>query len=427
MCLTIPAQIIKLGRNQAIIRDSNTAKTVNISLISNLKIGDWILYISDFAVKKISKNDAQEISILLKSPQKIDTQKLDARFRSIIEASRIRNLTKKEVVYLLNIDGPEKKALFSEANIIRKTYLKDFICIHGIIEFSNYCRNDCLYCGLRKENQKLKRYRMSVDEIIETAQEAVNKKGYKLLVLQSGEDSFYTEEILCKIIKEIKKRCRVFIFMSVGERGCRCYQKMKQAGASGVLFRFETSNPVLFKKLHPKGKDFKSRFKHLEFMKKLGYFIATGSLIGLPGQTTEDLADDILTIKEWANMVSIGPFIPTQDTSLTDAFYSEKPKKWKAEMNFKMIAILRLLMPTIRIPVVTALETTVGEEGRRKALWAGANSLMFNLTPAKYRPFYKIYDHKFFQKENLWEKYGLFKNEESYKMLEERMQKELKR
>jgi biotin synthase len=427
MCLTIPAQIIKLGRNQAIIRDSNTAKTVNISLISNLKIGDWILYISDLAVKKISKNDAQEISILLKSPQKIDTQKLDARFRSIIEASRIRNLTKKEVVYLLNIDGPEKKALFSEANIIRKTYLKDFICIHGIIEFSNYCRNDCLYCGLRKENQKLKRYRMSVDEIIETAQEAVNKKGYKLLVLQSGEDSFYTEEILCKIIKEIKKRCRVFIFMSVGERGCRCYQKMKQAGASGVLFRFETSNPVLFKKLHPKGKDFKSRFKHLEFMKKLGYFIATGSLIGLPGQTTEDLADDILTIKEWANMVSIGPFIPTQDTSLTDAFYSEKPKKWKAEMNFKMIAILRLLMPTIRIPVVTALETAVGEEGRRKALWAGANSLMFNLTPAKYRPFYKIYDHKFFQKENLWEKYGLFKNEESYKMLEERMQKELKR
>jgi len=425
MCLTIPAQIIKLERNQAIIRDSNTAKTVNISLISNLKIGDWILYINDLAVKKISKNDAREISILLKSPRKINIPELGVRFRNIVKVSHTRDLTKKEIIYLLNADGLEKEALFSEANIIRKAHLKDFICIHGIIEFSNFCKNDCLYCGLRKENQKLKRYRMSVDEIVETAREAVNKKGYKLLVLQSGEDSFYTEEILCKIIKEIKKRCRVFIFMSVGERGCRCYHKMKQAGASGGLFRFETSNPVLFKKLHPQGKDFKSRFKHLEFMKKLGYFVATGSLIGLPDQTIEDLAEDILTMKKWANMISMGPFIPTENTPLAEAPSDEGTKRWKIEMNLKMIAILRLLMPTIRIPVVTALETVVGEEGRRKALWAGANSLMFNLTPSKYRPLYKIYDHKFFQKENLWEKYGLFKNEESYKMLKERTQKEL--
>ena len=145
MCLTIPAQIIKLERNQAIIRDSNTAKTVNISLISNLKIGDWILYINDLAVKKISKNDAREISILLKSPRKINIPELGVRFRNIVKVSHTRDLTKKEIIYLLNADGLEKEALFSEANIIRKAHLKDFICIHGIIEFSNFCKNDCLY------------------------------------------------------------------------------------------------------------------------------------------------------------------------------------------------------------------------------------------------------------------------------------------
>ena len=415
-----------MERNKAFVRDGDAVKAVNASLVPNLKIGDWILYISDLAIKKISKNDAQEILTLLKAPRKINIQALDIQFRNIIKAARVRNLTKKEIVYLLNTDGPEKEALFSEANISRKTHLKDFICVHGIIEFSNFCVNDCLYCGLRKENQKLKRYRMSVDEIVETAQEAVNKKGYKLLVLQSGEDRFYTDEMLCEIVRKIKAKCRVFVFMSIGERGRETYEKMKKAGVSGALFRFETSNPKLFKKFHQRGKSFKNRFEHLKFIKKLGYFIATGSVIGFPGQTIEDLADDILMTKKWANTVSMGPFIPTGDTPLADAPCDEKTKKWKAEMNFKMIAVLRLLIPTIRIPATTALETIAGEKGRRKALWAGANSLMLNLTPTKHRPFYKIYDNKFYQKENIWEKYGLFKNEESYKMLEERMQKELK-
>lgn len=427
MCLTIPAQIVKLEQNQALIKDGDAIKTVNVSLLADLKIGDWILYVSDLAVKKISKKDAREILILLKSSRKINIQKLDTRFRNIVKAVRVRSLTKKEIVYLLNTEGLEKKALLSEANIARKTHLKDFICVHGIIEFSNFCENSCSYCGLRKENQKLKRYRMSVDEIVKTAQEAVNKKGYKLLVLQSGEDCFYTDKMLCEIIRKIKAKCRVFIFMSVGDRGYEVYKKMKKAGASGALFRFETSNPQLFKKLHPKGKDFKNRFEHLKFMKELGYFIATGSVIGFPEQAIEDLADDILTTQKWANAISMGPFIQAQNTPLAGVSREEKSNKWKIEMNLKMIAISRLLMPTIRIPATTALETIAGEEGRRKALWAGANSLMLNLTPAKYRPLYKIYDNKFFQKENIWEKYGLFKNEESYKMLEERMRKELKK
>ena len=336
-------------------------------------------------------------------------------FKSIIVASKTRDLNKEEIIYLLNTEDQEKAALFSEANIIRKTYLKDFICIHGVIEFSNYCRNDCAYCGLRKQNPKLERYRMNVEEIVSAADKAVNVKGYKLLVLQSGEDSWYTDEILVEIIAKIKKKCQVFIFMSIGERGYDCYKKMKQAGLSGVLFRFETSNPELFKKLHPNGKNLSNRFAHLKFMKELGYFIATGSIIGIPGQTIEDLADDILLMKKYAHMISMGPFVPCEETPLSDARHGD------IEINLKMIAILRLLMPKARIPVVTSLETLAGEDGRKRALSAGASSLMLNLTPDKYRPLYKIYSDRFYQEESVWEKYGLFKYEESYKMLEERM------
>jgi len=427
MCLTIPAEVIKLKKSKAIIKDFEGKKEINTILVPDLRVGDWLLYISDKAVKKISKSEAKEIIELLEQDQTVDIPKLNRKYKKIIEKSKTDRLTKKEIVYLLNLEGREKEALYSEANITRKTYLKDFICIHGIIEFSNFCKNDCFYCGLRKGNKKLTRYRMEIPEIVKTAERAVNKKGYKLLVLQSGEDYFYTDEMLSEMIKKIKERCQVFIFMSIGERGYQCYKKMKEAGASGVLFRFETSNPKLFKKLHPQGKNFQNRFEHLKFMKKLGYFIATGSLIGLPGQKIEDLANDILQIKKWADMISLGPFVPAENTPLSNAPNDEKTKQWKIEMNLKMIAVLRLIMKEARIPVTTALETLAGEEGRKRALRAGANSLMFNLTPEKYRPFYKIYPDKFYQKENIWEKYGLFKYEESYQMLQERMIRELER
>lgn len=416
MCLTIPAKIKEIDGANAVALIGELAKKINISLIPDLKINDWVLYINNIAIKKIPPDEAREILDLLQlSDDLADIDKLDKHFKSIIEVSKTRDLNKEEIIYLLNMEGKEKDALFSEANVVRKTYVKDFICIHGIIEFSNYCRNDCSYCGLRKQNIKLERFRMSVEEIVETAAKAVNVKGYKLLVLQSGEDSFYTDEILVEIIVKIKKKCRVFIFMSIGERGYDCYKKMKEAGLSGVLFRFETSNPELFKKLHPNGKNWSSRFEHLKFMKEMGYFIATGSIIGIPGQTIEDLADDILMMKKWAHMISMGPFVPCEGTPLGNA------QPGDVEMNLKMVSILRLLMPKARIPVVTSLETLVGKDGRKRALHAGASSLMLNLTPDKYRLLYKIYSNKFYQKESVWEKYGLFKYEESYKMLEERM------
>lgn len=426
MCLTIPKKILSINRGSIIVEGFEGKKEKITASLVKIKKGDWVLTINKIAIKKIPASEAGEILELLQYQPKINPEKLDKKFREIIEATHFRKLTKKEVVFLLNTQNQEYKAMLQEANTIRLTNLRDSICIHGVIEFSNFCKKDCCYCGLRSENHSLPRYRMSVEEIIETAVKAVDEKGYKLLVLQSGEDDYYTDEILENIIKRIKERCRVFIFISIGERNKKCYQRLKKAGASGVLFRFETSNEKLFKKIHPKGKNLKKRLEHLRFFKKMGYFIATGSMIGLPGQTVNDLYSDIKLIQKWSNMVSMGPFIPASETPLENTPVDEKTNKWKIEMNLKMIAILRLLMKSTRIPVVTALETISGEEGRKAALLAGANALMLNLTPSKYRSLYKIYNDKFYKEYEKWEHYGLFKFEESYQMLEERIQKELR-
>lgn len=422
MCLTIPAKVTKLEGNFAIIQDSNSTRKVLASFIPDLKIGDWLLYASDTAVRKISEVDAKEIISLLESFHPLSSrEKLSQTFKDIIAASKERDLFKEEIIYLLRVEGDEKEALFAEADVLRKTYLKDFICIHGIIEFSNYCKNDCAYCGLRAQNNTVERYRMSVKEIVDTAVQAVDKKGYKLFVLQSGEDPFYTDEMLLKIITGIKQRAKAFIFMSVGERSRQAYKKMKEAGASGILFRFETSNPELFKKFHERGKNLQNRLELLEYLKSIGYFIATGSIVGFPGQTIEDIADDVLLIKKLAHMASFGPFVPGNNTPM------EGQPTGDVQLILNMIAVLRLIMKTGRIPVVTALETLAGKDIRKQALTAGANSLMFNLTPARYRPLYKIYPNKFHEQENIWEKYGLFKAEESYQMLEERMREEIER
>lgn len=426
MCLTIPAKIKFLNKNVAEILQGENLKKIDVSLLNNLKIGDWILYTNKFAVKKIDSTEAREITDLLDSRPNSEIKGVSRRLIKILEKAQLKELSLTDIEYLLKIKNKnDLEFLYSEADVIRQANLKDFFCIHGIIEFSNYCHNDCDYCGLRQGNKNIKRLRMSVKEIVETAVAVVKKKGYKLIVLQSGEDYFYTDEKLVKLIKEIKKRCRVFIFVSIGERGYECYKKLREAGASGVLFRFETSNPRLFKKIHPDGKNLKNRLKHLKFFKKLGYFIASGSLIGLPGQTIRDLANDILMMKKWAQMVSMGPFIPTENTPLFEIKKNDWTKNEKIDLNLKMIAIMRLVKKKARIPVVTALETLAGSDIRKKALSSGANSLMFNLTPAKYRPYYKIYGNKFYQKENVWEKYGLFKEVESYKMLEKRMNEEL--
>jgi len=428
MCLTIPAKVVAAENHRVTILEvDGQSKEVEAPFLPALRPGDWILHINNLAIRKISSEDAAEIIELLEGGRAVDMTRLGPRFREAVENLHRGVFETKDIVYLLGTEGDEKEALFKEADTIKRAFLKDFICIHGVIEFSSHCAKDCLYCGLRQENHGLVRYRMTIEEIVETAVAAVEEKGYKLLVLQSGEDPWFTDKRLADIITRIKARSRVFLFISLGERGYESYKRLREAGASGVLFRFETSNEALFRRLHPEGffnshfehpghsKDFENRFAHLAFFKDLGYYIATGSLTGLPGQRLEDIAKDILTTKKWANMVSTGPFVPSPSTPLANYPSGD------TELYLKAMAVTRLVMKRARLPVVTAYETLVGEKARKRALSCGANSLMINLTPEKYRDQYALYPDKYCDDDSLFVKYGLFKYKGSFKMLEENM------
>jgi biotin synthase len=228
---------------------------------------------------------------------------------------------------------------------------------------------------------------MSIEEIVDTAVHAVKTLGFKALVLQSGEDFFYGDNDLVKIVQDIKKQCGVLLFMSIGERSVGCYRRLHAAGAYGALLRFETSNPKIYASLHSKRK-LESRLLFIRKLKKIGYILATGFIIGLPGQTDKDLTNDLLLEKSLRpDMLSFGPLIPHPDTPL--ASVDNVP----VEKVLKVIALSRLMMPDSHIVVTTALET-LDHEGRRKGLLAGANSVMINLTPTNYRDKYEIYPNK---------------------------------
>ncbi len=423
MCLTIPAKVISIDNPvpglpvaNLTVEDYKGERVLKSLWLPELKVGDWVLYAYDTAIRKVSEEDAKEILELLEPKRHIDVNGLDPGFIDILKGHSTGGLSRDGILRLLNSEDPlEKETLFAEANTVRQAAIKDFFCIHGIVEFSNHCVRGCHYCGLRREAGGVNRYRMTPDEIVSTVEDAVKGRGYKLVVLQSGDDFHYTDEMLFDIVRRIKKRCKVFIFMSVGERSLECYRKMKAAGASGVLFRFETSKKELYNALHP-GQSYEKRIELLRGMKELGYYVASGFLVGLPGQTVEDLADDMLMMKRLkVNMATIGPFIPCVSTPLAER------RAGSAEMTLKVISILRLLMPKAKIPVTTALETIETEEGRRLGLSSGANSLMFNLTPERYRAEYRIYPNKYHGSVEVWEKYGLFNEALSYRMLEKKM------
>ena len=420
MCLTIPGKIISIHSGFAIVENGKRQDKVNIELISDAKIGDWILHATNLAIHKISEIEAREIIDLLEDKyQKVDTDKLLVRFKKIIAKVKVKKdkLSKNEIIYLLSLSKKEEtETLYAEANTLRKDVLEDFVCIHGIIEFSNYCNNNCLYCGIRKDSI-IKRYRMSQKEIIDAVKTAVDDEGYKLIVLQSGEDYGYTDEDIINIVSEIKKRFRVFVFISVGERSKKFYQRAHAAGASGSLFRFETSNGIIYKKLHP-GHSLESRLTCLQDQIDSKYYLASGGLIGLSEQREEDLANDLLLIKKLEiPMLSSGPYLKAEGTPLAKG----TTNKEKLRLTLNYMAVARLMMPDIKIPVTTALETLDRKNGRHRGLLAGANALMFNITPKKYRNDYGIYDHKYIEREKVWQKYGLFKGEESWEMIEEKL------
>jgi len=418
MCLTLPAKVLTIDNNRAIVESGGKELSVLIGISDSLMAGDYVLTTGDYLIKKIDQTEAEEIIELLRSYPPAERDSLNPDLKLALDRAAADRLDKNDLEFILSLSGEKNlQALYSEANITRKANIKDHICVHGIIEFSNYCKNDCLYCGLRKSNCEKSNYRMPDEEIIVAAAEAVNIKGYKILVLQSGDDDYFTKDKLASIISNIKKLAKCFIYISIGERPIAEYEAFKAAGANGVLYRFETSNPELYAKLRP-GKKLSDRLEQLRQMKNMGYVISTGMIVGLPGQTIRDLANDIILMKELGTfMPSMGPLVPTRNTPL------QGEQTVDFELMLKIIAAARLHSKTARIPVTTAMETLGGgEEARQKCFMAGANSIMFNLTPAKYRENYRIYDNKFYDAEKRYEKWALFKGELSYNMIEEELQ-----
>ncbi len=300
------------------------------------------------------------------------------------------DFSKNEVIEILK-DNSQNDWLFSLADKIRKENVGDEVHLRGLIEFSNICKRTCQYCGLRCENKDIDRYRIEPDDIIFYAQKAVDM-GYKTIVLQSGEDEYYSRELLCKIIKGIKT-LDVALTLSIGERCFDDYKAFKDCGADRYLIRIETTDKELYKKMHPH-MSFENRVRCLKDLGKLGYEVGTGCLVGLPGQTIESLANDILFFKEInADMVGIGPFIAHPHTPLKDCLNGD------FTLALKVMALTRILLKNINIPATTAMET-LNQNGRIIALQSGANVVMPNVTTTEYRAKYEIYPNKICINEN---------------------------
>lgn len=300
----------------------------------------------------------------------------------IKKAEETHYLEKDKIIQLITNDYD---GLFSAADRVRKKHVGDEVHLRGLIEFSNYCKQNCLYCGLRRDNKFLKRYRLTEEQIIAFAKKA-SELGYKTIVLQSGEDPYYTIDKMKYIISEIKK-FDLAITLSIGEKTFEEYKAYKEAGADRYLIRIETTDKDLYKKLDP-NMDWQNRLECLENLRNLGYEVGTGCLVGLPEQTLESLADDILFFKKInADMIGIGPFIPNENTPLANS------QGGTFELALKVMAITRLLLPDINIPATTAMET-LNPNGRIIALQSGANVVMPNVTQGDYRKFYEIYPGK---------------------------------
>jgi biotin synthase len=293
-------------------------------------------------------------------------------------------LNKNEIIDLLQTDNPQ--ALFQRANSVRHEHCGDEIHLRGIIEYSNYCRCCCAYCGLTAENKSLHRYRMPIDEVVKTASDAFNK-GLRTIVLQAGEDPGFTVDMICDMVERIKSIGDTAITLSCGEYERHEYSRMKDAGADRYLLKIETTNPDIYRKLHPDC-DQQNRIRCIHDLKELGFQTGSGALIGLPAQTIEDIADDILFCADFdLDMATFSPFSPHPDTHL--ASY----KGGTSEMGHRVIAVLRLALPDTHIPVSTAL-ASITPEDYRIAINAGANVIMADITPGDYVQYYDLYPGK---------------------------------
>ncbi len=304
-----------------------------------------------------------------------------------LEKKRI--LTKEEFAFLIRHRNGEIAAyLKKKATLARRRYYGDGVFLRGLIEFSNYCKNDCYYCGIRKSNRHADRYRLKKEEILSCCAAGYDL-GFRTFVLQSGEDPYFDDDRMVAMIGEIKARypdCA--ITLSIGEKPYNSYLRFFEAGADRYLLRHETANGAHYAKLHPADLSLENRMRCLWDLKRIGYQVGTGFMVGSPHQTPELLAEDLLFLRRLEpEMVGIGPFVPHHDTPFADM------TPGTAELTLFMIGLIRLLLPNALIPATTALGT-VSSQGREDGILAGANVVMPNLSPPQVRRKYLLYDNK---------------------------------
>ena len=304
----------------------------------------------------------------------------------LCRAEQLHELTLPELTALLaDADPAAEAALAAAADRVRAAFVGAGVHLRGLIEFSNICRQSCMYCGLRRDNAAVHRYRLTPAEILALAEKA-RDYGYRTVVLQSGEDAWFTADRLAALLRRIKALGLV-ITLSIGERSREEYQMLRAAGADRFLLRIETTDAQLYARLHP-GMSFAHRLQCLQELRSLGYEVGTGCLVGLPGQSIESIARDILFFQELdADMVGIGPLIPNEDTPLADAAPGD------FHLTRRVVALLRLLLPEANIPATTAMET-LQPDARRIILQSGANVVMPNVTEGDYRRWYALYPGK---------------------------------
>lgn len=309
-----------------------------------------------------------------------------------------RKFTKEEIVELLQTKGVERKSLLKEAKKTKEEIVGKKVFFRGLIEFSNICSKDCLYCGIRKSNKKVVRYNATDEEILDACRFAWENR-FGSVVLQSGElmNQKFVKRVdnLLKKIKQLSNN-ELGITLSCGEQTRETYLRWFESGAHRYLLRIEASNPELYQKIHPDKKkhSFKNRIEALNSLRATGFQVGTGVMIGLPFQTIEDLADDLLFLKKMdIDMCGMGPYIEHENTPLYQYRNLLKTKQERFDLALNMIAVLRLLMPDINIAAATALQA-IDPAGREKALAVGANIIMPNLTPCNYRKEYLLYEDK---------------------------------
>lgn len=318
--------------------------------------------------------------------------------RTIKEILTQEDLSREDIVMLLKTEGYDKDLLFRRSAEIKRAFIGNKVWFRGLIEFSNVCSKDCLYCGIRKGNKNLERYTLSDDEILTAAKYAFDNR-YGSIALQSGElESRSVTDRIENLLHKIKELSNgeLGITLSVGEQETDVYKRWFDAGAHRYLLRIESTNRSLYNKIHPNNirHDFQRRLDCLKSLQDIGYQTGTGVMIGLPFQTLDDLAGDLLFMKDFdIDMCGMGPYIEHADTPLME--YADKllPLAERFDLTLKMIALLRIMMKDINIVAATALQA-IDPVGREKAIKIGANIIMPNITPGKYRSSYKLYENK---------------------------------